>query len=207
MYIDQDVQADFERAYEQALLEELSLICKSIPNTKLSIQWDTAVEFALLEGVMPTYMTEPMKEISARLLRLAAAVPPEAEMGFHLCYGDSGHKHFCEPKDMSILVEVANAVTSGSTRAIDWIHMPVPLSRDDAAYFAPLKGLKKSASTRLFLGLIHMSDGIEGAIRRINAAKHYCPDFGVATECGFGRRPKDSLEELMGIHKLALASL
>ena len=85
--------------------------------------------------------------------------------------------------------------------------MPVPVSRNDAGYFAPLTGLKKSPSTRLFLGLIHMSDGEQGAIQRINAAKQYCPDFGVATECGFGRRPRESLEELMGIHKSALASL
>ena len=64
LYIAQDLQAEFEQVYERALLAELNLICTSIPNEKLSIQWDTAVESALLEGVMPTYMTKPMSYIS-----------------------------------------------------------------------------------------------------------------------------------------------
>ena len=85
--------------------------------------------------------------------------------------------------------------------------MPVPQNRDDTAYFLPLEGLKKEDSTRLFLGLVHMSDGTEGAIRRIRAAKRHCNHFGVATECGFGRRPTETLAELMSIHKSALTSL
>ena len=33
--------------------------------------------------------------------------PLEVEVGYHLCYGDAGHRHFVEPRDTSRLVDVA----------------------------------------------------------------------------------------------------
>jgi len=77
--------------------------------------------------------------------------------------------------------------------------MPVPQDREDA-YFVPLKGLELDNSTQLFLGLVHMSDGAEGAQKRIYLASKYYEKFGVATECGFGRRPADTVKPLMDIH-------
>jgi hypothetical protein len=44
--------------------------------------------------------------------------------------------------------------------------MPVPRNRDDHAYFLPLHDLRISPETELFLGLVHDSDGTEGARRR-----------------------------------------
>lgn len=65
-----------------------------------------------------------------------------AASSFHLCCGDLGHKHFVEPKDTAVLVKVGNAILKGVTRPVDWIHLPVPKSRVDAAYFAPLEQLE-----------------------------------------------------------------
>ena len=45
-----------------------------------------------------------------------------------------------------------------------------------------------------------MTDGAAGARRRIETAKRFVSKFGVATECGFGRRPGETVEELMQMH-------
>ena len=109
------------------------------------------------------------------------------ELGYHLCYGDAGHKHFVEPEDASKLVEVTHAISAGVGRLINWIHMPVPRNRTDDAYFAPLRQLLLHPETELYLGLVHFIDGVEGTRRRIAAAQKVVADFGVATECGMGR--------------------
>ena len=207
LYIHPSLQAGFETQYEERMLAELDQIIAAIPADELAIQWDTAVEFALLEGVMPTYIEDPEMGINERLARLGAAVPEPVELGFHLCYGDSGHKHFCEPKDMAKLVAVSNCIADRTQRTVNWIHMPVPRNRSDSNYFKPLENLRLSESTRLYLGLIHHTDGASGARSRIAAAKKHYPRFGVATECGFGRRPPDIVEELMNLHVRVVESM
>ena len=182
------------------MLTELDRIASHIPQDELAIQWDTAIEFAILEGVMPTFLVDSKAEILERLTRLGNRVPVPTEMGYHLCYGDAGHKHFKEPEDTGKLVEVANAISAGITRPINWIHLPVPQNRLDAAYYAPLRHLRLQPETELYLGLIHFADGVEGALKRIKAAQQFVADFGVATECGFGRRPPDTIPALLRIH-------
>ena len=76
--------------------------------------------------------------------------------------------------------------------------MSVPRERDDDAYFLPLRDLKISPETELFLGLVHDSDGAEGARRRITAASKVRPAFGIATECGMARaRTKELVLKLL----------
>lgn len=112
-------------------------------------------------------------------MRLGSHIPLPAEMGYHLCYGDAGHKHFKEPEDTGKLVEIANAISAGITRPINWIHLPVPQHRSDAAYYAPLGNLHLHPETELYLGLVHFTDGVEGTLKRIKAAKQFVTDFGV----------------------------
>ena len=78
--------------------------------------------------------------------------------------------------------------------------MPVPRDRSDAAYYAHLRNLRLHPETELYLGLVHLTGGVEGTLERIKAAQQYVADFGVATECGFCRRPPDTIPELLRIH-------
>jgi hypothetical protein len=79
--------------------------------------------------------------------------------------------------------------------------MPVPRSRSDGGYFAPLRHLQLHPKTQLYLGLVHYTDGVEGARKRLMAAKKMVSDFGIATECGFGRRPREQdIRELLHLH-------
>jgi hypothetical protein len=189
-----------EPAYERRMLQDVDEMAAAIPAAELAIQWDTAHEIQNLDGGRPHWFDNPEQGIIDRLVRVGAHIPHGVELGYHLCYGDFAHKHFIEPKDMGTLVRVANALAADVRRPIDWIHMPVPINRSDDAYFAPLKSLKLQPATRLYLGLIHFTDGVEGSRRRLAAARKVIDDFGLATECGFGRRAPETLPQLLRIH-------
>jgi methionine synthase II (cobalamin-independent) len=194
-------RAAVEPAYERALLGELQRILDGIPPEDLAIQWDTAVEFALLEGRMPSWFGDDvLAGVVERAARQAAAVPPEAQLGYHLCYGDVEEQHFVQPADAGRLAAVLSGILSSAPRPVTWVHLPVPIERDDDAYFAPLAEVELPEGTELYLGLLHHEDGVEGALRRARAAATAVPSFGVATECGFGRGPSERTPALLDLH-------
>jgi hypothetical protein len=193
--------AAVEPAYESRLMQELDEIGAAIPHDELAVQWDAAVEFGMLEGVWPVAFRDVRQEVVDRLVRIGNRVPARVEVGYHLCYGDAGHRHFKEPADMAKLVDIANAITAGVQRPVQWFSMPVPRNRADDAYFAPLRGLRLSPETELYLGLVHFTDKAEGTRHRIEAAQRALDrPFGVAAECGLGRRPPETIPELLRIH-------
>ena len=120
---------------------------------------------------------------------MAAAVPEDIELGFHLCYGDLDAAHFVEPIDATKMVELANLIVESAGRPVAYVHMPVPVNRTDDAYFEPLSGLRLPPGTELYLGLVHVSDGVEGTRQRMAVAARYVGDFGIASECGISARP------------------
>ena len=198
-FIPRDQEA-IEQAYERKMLEELDAVLDAIPADELAIQWDTAVEFAVLEGTLESSLADPQRDILERLVRLGEHVPDDVELGYHLCYGDAQHRHFVEPADTAKLVAVANGVSERVGRQVTWLHMPVPRDRNDEAYFAPLRNLRLRPETEFYLGLVHITDGVDGTNARIAAARSVVTDFGVATECGLGRRPAETIPDLLEIH-------
>lgn len=205
-------RAAFEPVYEVALAAELDQILASIPHDELAIQWDAALEFAMLEsagfgGSRTEWFDDVWAGTSARLARQIDRVPTDVEVGVHLCYGDVAEKHFFEPTDAANLTRFANLVVAAAKRPLTWLHLPVPIERDDAAYFAPLAGLSLPEGTELYLGLVHREDGEAGAQRRIAAAQqHVERSFGVATECGFGRAPEGTTVPLFESHRAVAAA-
>lgn len=194
-------QALLEPAYEERLLAELAEILGQIPHEQLAVQWDTTFEFGMLEGVFPVWFADVKSNVLERLLRLSRHVPPDVELGYHLCYGDVRHRHFKEPASAATLVDVANALTATIGRPLNWIHLPVPRDRGDDAYCAPLASLRLRPETELYLGVVHHTDGVEGTARRMQVAGRFAEGFGIATECGWGRRPPATVRELLGIHR------
>ncbi len=85
--------------------------------------------------------------------RLDTEVPADVEMGYHWCYGNPNGEHMIEPQDSGLMVRLTNGVIARSPRKIDFIHMPVPIERDDDAYFAPMADLKLPSDCKLYLGL------------------------------------------------------
>lgn len=133
--VDPTWQAIVEPVYEDSMIAAVRRIKSEIPSQDLAMQWDPAIEFAWLEGVKvwtPPWLPEVkdgrmrMKEaILKRLLTMGNAVDEEnMQLGFHLCYGDIMHYHFVEPKDLGLLVEVADGILKGANRPIAFLRMP-----------------------------------------------------------------------------------
>ena len=216
-FFELSLRAAIEPVYERAVFRELATILDAVPHDDLAIQWDTALEFGLLDKAeifghkMLAWFGESHAEILAGVLergiRQAAAVPVGVELGYHLCYGDVEEAHFFEPADATTLAEVAAGLVAGAPRPITWIHLPVPIERDDEAYFAPLGEVTWPETTELYLGLVHHEDGVEGALRRAAAAAPFVSGFGIATECGFGRGPVERTAPLLALHREVAAAL
>ena len=197
-------------AFERHYFKEVEAIAAAIPADDLAIQWDVAVEIIQsLEGNRPGLQEHaPLSFLAAALARAVACVPAHVECGIHLCYGNPGGRHIIEPKDTGVMVALANATFAAlrdASRKLSWLHMPVPKNRDDHAYFAPLAKLALPAGTEFYLGLVHLSDGVAGAARRIAAARKVMPDFGVGYECGLRALAKDAIGEMLALHKAVAA--
>ena len=148
----------------------------------------------------------PEERYEKTIARLSSRIPDTVQVGYHLCYADLGHKHRKEPEDLGLVVQMANRTAQVSGRRADYFHMPVPRNRTDEAYFGPLKKLAIDDAT-LFLGLVHYSDGLDGARHRIDVARKFCGEFGISTECGFGRRPPEQVPKLLELHKSIVQSV
>ena len=208
----------FVPAYENAMAADIRRMLEIIPAGDLAIQWDNVcgvleyeakvtgqkmpIEIPLL---LKLIMGSPVKRFRRMLNTFAANIPPETEFGLHFCYGDIGHKHAFEPRDLTVCVRLANEAVDHAGRPVNWVHMPVPRDRKDDAYFQPLQNLNDAP--RLYLGLVHLTDGVEGTGSRIEVAKKYKTEFGISTECGFGRRAPESIQQLLEVHKQAASLL
>jgi len=151
-----------EPVYRDYLIGEMRQICAAIPHHDLAIQWDVSTEMGQWEGVRPAHFSEVKGGVIERLAAHCNQVPHGVELGVHLCYGSYGGRHWKEPESTANMVEVHNRLIGRQSRLINYIHMPVPADRNDDAYFKPLRELKPNSRTRLFLGLIHDTDGVEG---------------------------------------------
>ncbi len=188
-----------EAAYEQAMQLEVQAMLENIPNQDLAIQWDLAHEVVAYEGAYPMFYDDIFTGTCERMLKLVTQIPEPVQVGFHLCYGDPGHKHIIEPMDLGNCVRFANALCKTESRSINFIHMPVLRERNDEIYFAPLRDLD-IGDTELALGLVHHTDGVEGTRSRMRAADKVVSHYSIATECGFGRRPPETIPDLLKIH-------
>lgn len=200
------VQPDAQRilpAYEQAMLTEVARIVAAVPHEDLALQWDVCVEMVQWDGRWEQAPAFPGMEqfFAAMFRRLSEAVPGDVELGFHLCYGDLEATHFIEPVDAAKMVELANLIVDSAGRPVAYVHMPVPVHWTGDDHYAPLSGLRLPPGTELYLGLVHVSDGLAGTRRRMAAAAKYAPDFGIASECGISRARHPSLaREFMQVY-------
>ncbi len=196
-----DDQLRVEPAVNQAMARDLEIMQAGIPGDRLSVQWDVCYEIVGADGGPALPFDDHVDGTAARMAEMCGLVNDDAECGIHLCYGDPGHQHIVEPKSLATSVAFANAICAASPRRIDFIHMPVPRGRNDDDYFKPLEDLDLPAETRLILGLVHHTDGVDGGRNRMAAADKYVTDYDIATECGFGRRDPATIPALLNIHK------
>jgi len=198
--VEEGSRAAVEGPFRRRLYQEVREIVDAVPHDELAIQWDVCQDVGIWEGYYPSYFDDKEAGVIARLAEHADAIPESVEVGFHLCYGDFKHRHFMQPKDGGVLAEMSNRLAQAVSRRLDWIHVPVPIDRTDDAYFEPFRKLALPAETEYLFGLIHFTDGAGGTRRRIETAQNVLREFGVGTECGFGRRPPETVRPLMELH-------
>ena len=202
--IDLDAVRDVWPIYEGQLFAEINAIAREIPPEDIAVQWDIAVEITQsLDNPNGSMREFGADELATAVARALDCLPDAVEGGIHLCYGDAGEdKHYVNPRDMGVMVAFHNAIAARAKHSIAWVHMPVPKEREDEAYFAPLAELRLRPETELMLGLVHRLDGIEGARRKVAAARKFAPVFGVGTECGMGRYfSPDTMQEVFALHR------
>jgi hypothetical protein len=197
--------AAIESAYEKAMMAEVAAVCEAIPHRDLAIQWDVCHEMVFWDGQDYRGRTKRADVTNASILermrRISGAVPPDVELGIHLCYGDFEAKHFVEPRDAAKMVEFANALSKAIAHPLAFVHMPVPIGRTDDAFFRPLRDLELPATTEVYLGVVHAGDGKKGTDKRIAAAARHISGFGIACECGIARaRRPDLVATILSIH-------
>ena len=196
--------------YEQAMFKEVGDLCSSIAHEDLCIQWDVCNEMVAWDRgpnwrtggpLAPFDIARAKQDILDSLSRACRAIPPDVELGIHLCYGDLDAKHFFDPVDAGAMVTLANALLESAGRSVQYIHMPVPISATRDAFFQPFSQLRLSKDSELFLGLVQAVDGPVGAQQRIDMASQFVSEFGIATECGIARvRNRDAVVALLNTH-------
>jgi len=193
-------------AYERAILHEIEKMLEKIPAQDLAIQWDVCVEVLDLEDRLPwTPQDDKYARNTAPIARLSPHIPTEVVLGYHWCYGTLGGWPMVRPQDLTLCVQLSNTAVAQSGRRVDFVHMPAPRHCEEA-YFAPLRNLKVG-DTRVYLGLVHDTDGIEGFRERLAIAKKYLRGFGVGSVCGYGRRPPEDMPRVLEVHAAAAEEL
>lgn len=201
-------------AYERRLHDSVVTLQELIPARDLALQWDLPAELATLEGWFPNPYRD-VEETLAATARVADWVHDDAELTFHLCYGDSkfgaspfmgdppddeaarrGGRHIL-PRDATAIVRLANGLSRHVNRRIDAFHAATVTAWNRRAHWRPLAELAVEPDTEFYLGLLHAEDGAAGAIRRATLAAEFLPAFGISTECGLGRHSPDQLEAVL----------
>jgi hypothetical protein len=194
------------------LFGNLDQLLATVPHEQVAVQWDVAVEFNYLEALWgPPLTPEGFDAITASLARCVDRVPAEVPAGLHLCYGDWGHRHFLEPKSLETQVRVVNAVAATAGRPLSFVSFTVPQYQRAESFFAPLAGLATGPGTELNFGIVpyHPADQAPGTtedqVRLIDAALAASPggrrDWGISTECGLGRAPREEMPVLLDLHQ------
>ena len=212
---------DFEilwTAYNEALSREITDITAAIPHEDLAIQWDLARETAAVEGVEFAFPNaelqgvpeDPLERYCQALAELTPAIPEAVWLGLHVCYGSLEHRdgespdsgHYVPIRDLGVAVKMLNAGAKACQRRVDFVHAPIQFSKGlESEHYAALQHLEID-DARVYLGLIDSSDGVEGALNRVEVARRHLQNFGMGTACGWGRRPlSQSVKDLLELER------
>lgn len=199
LYFHPDAHQDFIAIMKEALLQEVTEICAAIPHDRLAIQWDCCQEILLLEGYFPDDWQYDAARMAPTVAALGNALPDDVELGIHFCYGSPVDAPLVKQKSMEVVVNFCNQIASHLTHPLNFVHMPVSVPDADASFFRPLQNINLAKETQIYLGILHPKIP-DGDADRVQLAQHFLPSFGVATECGWGRKSTETVDALLQVH-------
>ena len=193
-------------AYVEGIRREIAKALDVIPAGDLVIQWDAAWEFVDMAMGDRNYFAfwpklsaeEKFQRHAEQLDELWQGIPDETLLGYHWCYGTWGGWPMTAMADLDLCVRMSNEAKKRTGRRLDYVHMPV-IRQPDEAFFAPLDDLDVG-DTKVFLGIVHHTDGIEDFRRRRDLARKHLKDFGIGSVCGYGRVEPELLPEILDVH-------
>jgi hypothetical protein len=200
-------------AYLDGIRREIAQILEVVPADELVVQWDVAWEFVdMAMGERNFFRFWPKLTAEEKFQRHAQqldglwqGIPDETLLGFHWCYGTWGGWPMTAMADLDLCVRMSNEAKKRTGRRLDYVHMPV-VRQPDEAFFAPLDTLDVG-DTKVFLGIVHHTDGIEDFRRRRDLARKHLSSFGIGSVCGYGRVEPELLPEILRVHAADAAEL
>jgi hypothetical protein len=212
----------------QAIWKDIEEVLAAVPHDELAIQLDLGMEAEHEEYLRrPDAWDQPVHKVFHWTLDqmaesaawVANRIPAEVQLGFHIC--SIWHHDVSAGQDNNVLVDAANAVLTRLKRPVTYIHIPTIPEHSQADYDA-FKRLKLPQGAKLFIGLLNLADGLDGARKRIALAQKSVPEFGIAMFCGLGHAPTgpmgmahskglpvlrratpDTLDEVLKLHREA----
>jgi hypothetical protein len=127
-----------------------------------------------------------------------AGLPDDTLLGYHWCYGTWGGWPMVELGDLALCVRMSNEAAKRSGHRLDYVHMPV-IKHPTDEFYAPLADLD-IGDTKVYLGMVHHTDGIDDFRTRRDLARRYLPEFGIAGVCGYGRVDPAELDRVLAVH-------
>jgi hypothetical protein len=211
IHFDHDQVRALWPAYEAALFRDVKRIMAAIPHDELAISWDV-VDFGISLANPEPVDQYGFDELAAAIARAIDVVAPDIECGLHFCYG--GHNSNGMPRpglnrreitDTELMTQFFNAIRARAARPINWLHVPVPRPRAEPEYFEPLGQLQRGPETQLYLGLLHVDDGVELTRNKVRTAESCVGPVGVAAACGLNPFvsgiPAERLPEVIDYHR------
>lgn len=179
-------------AWTEALQDEYRRMVEVIPADDLVVQIDYCTElvniaqffYKLCDWVPddPSERTFAAYTAEDYVAAHVAGLPEDTLLGYHICAGTFPTQPVAEIEDLTLPVQIANALAANAGRRVDYFHLPV-MRESDERYFAPLKDLAVDDAA-VYLGL-ECNDGVAAMQRRIGDAKRFLPTFGIAHYCGY----------------------
>ena len=195
-----------QAAYHEAIVADIARMLEEIPAADLAIQWDYCTEVCdtvgaatqnrEIDALWPWNPTGTAAEKFAKhtakeyIAPLTRGIPADVLYGYHLCLGTWPKCPLTPVRDLSLVVEMTNAIVANTPRRVDFVHLPIT-KEADRTYCAPLADLD-IGEARVFLGLEN-KDGRDAMLRRIKIAREFVPSFGISHYCGYGR---DAVEQM-----------
>ena len=201
-------RAAIEPVYTRALYAELDRISAALPHDAFQIQWDTAVELALARARRGRRLRDARRGGTTcwRGCSSGSRTPPptcrrtcrsastSATATWRRRTSSSRRTPGCSPPSSAACSRGRRTRSPTSTCPCRSSATTTPTSRRSPDLEVP-------EGTDLYLGLVHHEDGVDGALRRIDAASTVLSRFGIGTECGFGRGPAERTVPLLDLHR------